>query len=137
MQQQIQQQVQQPECRFCRTRPGRALIRGEHCFAGWDRHPVNPGHMLVIPYRHFPTYFDAPPEVKREMWEMVDRARAIIEREHHPDGYNIGVNVGEDAGQSIMHLHIHIIPRYKGDVENPKGGIRGVVPARQHYKLIP
>lgn len=124
------------DCRFCNPRPGRELIKGTHCFAGWDRHPVNPGHMLVIPYRHFESYFEATSEERLELWELVDQAKTVIDEKHSPDGYNIGINIGEHAGQSIMHLHIHIIPRYKGDVENPKGGVRGVIPARQKYQMI-
>ena len=93
--------------------------------------------MLVIPYRHFESYFEATAEEKQELWDLVDQAKAVIDKEHNPDGYNIGINIGQHAGQSIMHLHIHIIPRYKGDVENPKGGVRGVIPARQKYQLIP
>lgn len=92
--------------------------------------------MLVIPYRHFESYFQATNEEKLELWDLVDKAKAVIDKEHNPDGYNIGINIGEYAGQSIMHLHIHIIPRYKGDVENPKGGVRGVIPARQKYQMI-
>ncbi len=128
--------MDQPACRFCRPRSSdNTLIRGEYASAHWDRHPVNPGHTLVIPYRHFSSYFDATAEEKREIWELVDRAREIIDREHQPDGYNVGINIGEHAGQSIMHLHVHIIPRYKGDVENPKGGVRSVIPARQKYVI--
>ncbi len=112
------------------------MIRGQHGFASWDRYPVNPGHVLVIPYGHYPTYFDAPPEVKRELWELVDQAKEIVDQKYQPDGYNIGINIGTHAGQSIMHLHIHVIPRYQGDVKNPKGGVRGVIPARQHYQLV-
>ena len=113
------------------------MIRGKLAFVRWDRHPANPGHALVIPYRHVPAYFDATDEEKREIWQLVDEAREVIDREHSPDGYNIGINVGEIAGQSIMHLHVHIIPRYRGDVEDPKGGVRGVIPERKRYELIP
>jgi len=129
--------MSQQDCRFCNPRPGRELIKGSHGFAAWDRHPANPGHMLVIPYRHFASYFETTLEEKQALWDLVDQAKAIIDKEHSPDGYNIGINIGEHAGQSIMHLHIHIIPRYKGDVENPKGGVRGVIPDRQKYQLNP
>ncbi len=132
-------QAEQPteECRFCRANPNEPAIKGELCFARWDRHPANPGHMLVVPYRHFSDYFDATEAERREIWDVVQQARDLIVREHNPDGFNVGINIGRHAGQSIMHLHVHIIPRYEGDVENPKGGVRGVIPQRQKYKLIP
>ena len=109
------------------------LVQGELGFAAWDRYPVNEGHFLVIPYRHFSNYFDITAEEQGELWSLVSAGQAIVQEKYQPDGYNVGVNVGKWAGQSIMHLHIHVIPRYQGDVENPKGGIRGVIPSRQKY----
>ena len=109
------------------------MVEGELGFAAWDRHPVNPGHFLVIPHRHFASYFDINEAERHELWSLVEAGQKIVEEKHQPDGYNIGINVGHWAGQSIHHLHIHVIPRYEGDVENPKGGVRGVVPARRHY----
>ncbi len=126
------------ECRFCRpTASRRIMIEGRYGFAAWDRHPVNEGHFLVIPYRHFPDYFEISDEEREELWLLVAQGKAIADEKYHPDGYNIGINVGESAGQSIPHLHIHVIPRYKGDVENPKGGVRGVVPERRLYTFQP
>ena len=113
------------------------MIKGEHGFVAWDRHPVNEGHFLVIPYRHFANYFDINEAERNELWALVGEGQKIAEKKYNPDGYNIGINVGTWAGQSIHHLHIHIIPRYKGDVENPKGGVRGVVPHKKHYELLP
>ena len=109
------------------------MIDGKLGFASWDRHPVNDGHFLVIPYRHFANYFDITEEERNELWGLVAEGQKVVEAKFQPDGYNVGINVGHYAGQSIHHLHIHVIPRYKGDVENPKGGVRGVVPARRHY----
>jgi len=124
------------ECRFCNASPNRRiLIEGKYGFAALDRHPVNDGHFLVIPYRHFPSYFDISDEECEELWSLVAEGKKLIDEKHSPDGYNIGINVGESAGQSVPHLHIHVIPRYKGDVENPKGGVRGVVPDRKLYTL--
>ncbi len=124
--------TEQP-CRFCNPSPERSLIKGELCFAAWDRHPVNQGHILVIPYRHVPGYFDITEEERNEMWSLVHAGQSIVEEKYNPDGYNIGINVGQWAGQSIHHVHVHVIPRYQGDVENPKGGVRGVVPNKQKY----
>ena len=127
------------DCRFCVSKkPGRRLIAdSEHGFAAYDRHPVSEGHFLVIPYRHFASYFDINDEELIDLWGLVARGRKIVDESHHPDGYNIGINVGTAAGQSIHHLHIHVIPRYRGDVENPKGGVRGVIPDKKLYTLNP
>src|SRR5210317_1641201 len=122
------------ECRFSLTRPGRRImIEGKFGFAAWDRHPASPGHFLVIPYRHFSDYFDIRDEEREELWRLVAEGRKMADEKHDPDGYNIGINVGTWAGQSIPHLHIHVIPRYRGDVENPKGGVRGVIPKNKLY----
>ena len=122
--------------RFCTSKPGRQLIvESEFGFAAFDRHPASDGHFLVIPYRHFASYFDIQDDEREDLWTLVAKGKAIVDKEWSPDGYNIGINVGEAAGQSIHHLHIHVIPRYKGDVENPKGGVRGVIPERKLYSL--
>ena len=109
-------------------------ISGKLGYVSWDTYPANPGHILIIPYRHFPDYFDATQEERAELWELVSEAKAIIDEKFSPDGYNVGINVGQYGGQSIPHLHIHLIPRFAGDVENPKGGVRGVIPHRQKYQ---
>ena len=130
--------VQEEECRFCLTKPSRRImIKGQYGFAAWDRHPASEGHFLVIPYRHFASYFDIKDEEREELWNLVAQGREMCEQKYHPDGYNIGINIGEAAGQSIHHLHIHVIPRYKGDVENPKGGVRGVIPQNKLYTFKP
>lgn len=126
--------VQEEECRFCVRKSGRRImLEGEYGFAAWDRHPASEGHFLVIPYRHFASYFDISNAEREELWSLVAQGRDMCEEKYHPDGYNIGINVGPAAGQSIAHLHIHVIPRYKGDVENPKGGVRGVIPDKKLY----
>ncbi len=126
------------ECRFCITKPGRrVMIEGKYGFAAYDRHPASEGHFLVIPYRHFPNYFDINDDEREELWSLVARGKEMVDEKFHPDGYNIGINVGKWAGQSIPHLHIHVIPRYKGDVENPKGGVRGVIPDKKLYTFTP
>lgn len=130
--------VQEEECRFCLTKSSRRImIEGRYGFAAWDRHPASEGHFLVIPYRHFASYFDINDEEREELWSLVTQGREMCEEKYHPDGYNIGINVGVAAGQSIHHLHIHVIPRYKGDVEDPKGGVRGVIPQNKLYAFKP
>jgi diadenosine tetraphosphate (Ap4A) HIT family hydrolase len=126
------------ECRFCISKPGRrTMIRGQYGFAAWDRHPASDGHFLVIPYRHFASYFDIEDDEREELWSLVSKGKEMVEEKFHPDGYNIGINVGKWAGQTIPHLHIHVIPRYRGDVENPKGGVRGVIPDKKLYTFVP
>ena len=118
-------------CIFCNLPKERIILENELAYAIYDGFPVSPGHMLVIPKRHFQSYFDANHEEKLNVMELIDGAKQIIEEKNRPDGYNIGINIGETAGQSVMHLHVHIIPRYKGDVENPRGGVRGVIPHKK------
>lgn len=126
------------ECRFCTSKPGRRLLlEGKYGFAAYDRHPASKGHFLVIPYRHFAEYFDIDDEERDELWSLVAEGKKIVDQEYSPDGYNIGINIGKWAGQSIPHLHIHVIPRYQGDVENPKGGVRGVIPDKKLYSFKP
>jgi len=125
-------------CRMCKSKSSpRLMFEGKYGFAVWDRHPVSAGHFLVVPHRHFSDYFDINDEEREELWLLVARGKAVADEKYHPDGYNIGINVGKWAGQSIPHLHIHVIPRYAGDVENPKGGVRGVVPERKLYTIHP
>ena len=109
------------------------VIENELAFAHYDSYPVNRGHCLIIPRRHVAEYFQATAEEKAAIWALVDEMKTIIDKEFSPDAYNIGVNIGEAAGQSVPHVHIHIIPRYKGDMEDPRGGVRGVIPHKQKY----
>lgn len=111
------------------------MLESEYGFAAYDMHPASEGHFLVIPRRHFASYFDINDEELVDLWGLVARGKKIVDETYHPDGYNIGINVGESAGQSIHHLHIHVIPRYKGDVKNPKGGVRGVIPVKKLYTM--
>jgi len=122
---------QHQNCPFCGE--PEIVIENELVFAHYDSYPVNAGHCLIIPRRHVAEYFQATAEEKTAIWALVDEMKVIIDEEYKPDGYNIGVNIGGAAGQSVPHIHIHMIPRYRGDVENPKGGVRGVIPHRQNY----
>lgn len=99
----------------------------------WDSFPLNQGHALVIPRRHAADYFALSQEEKQGIWRLVDAARERIDRDFRPQGFNIGINVGAAAGQTIFHVHVHVIPRYTGDVEDPRGGVRWVIRARAPY----
>jgi diadenosine tetraphosphate (Ap4A) HIT family hydrolase len=120
-------------CPFCTPSPDDVIIDHELAYALYDRYPVNPGHVLVIPWRHVAGWFEATDQEQQALLAVLDRVKDLLDERYHPDGYNIGINVGEAAGQTVMHLHIHVIPRYKGDVGDPRGGVRGVIPEKQGY----
>ncbi|WP_437960496.1 DEAD/DEAH box helicase family protein [Sorangium sp. So ce119] len=102
-------------------------------FALRDRFPVSPGHALVVPRRLVSTWFDATAEERAAIFELVDAVKRQLDAELQPDGYNIGINAGEAAGQTVMHLHVHVIPRFRGDVDDPRGGVRHVIPGKGNY----
>lgn len=103
-------------------------------FAIRDRHPVTEGHSLVITRRVVPTWFDATAEEQAALMALVNEVkRGLDALTPRPDGYNIGINVGAAAGQTVMHLHVHVIPRYRGDVPDPRGGVRHVIPSKGNY----
>lgn len=126
--------MNEKECIFCNLYPNREIIaQNDLALAFFDAFPVNPGHALIIPKRHVADYFDLTEDEVAAMQALLREVKAIVEKRFNPDGYNIGVNVNAAAGQSVFHVHMHLIPRYKGDVENPKGGVRGVIPSKQKY----
>ena len=110
------------------------VLHNDLCYARWDKHPVSKGHLLVIPYREFASYFDATAEEKQALWALVDEARKFLDTKFQPAGYNVGINIGPAAGQTVMHMHIHVIPRYLRDMADPEGGVRGVIPEKQKYR---
>ena len=118
---------------FSNIKPNRILYKGKHFFLIKDGFPVSPGHILIISNKEKLDYFELDPNERNELTELIQKAKEIIENEYKPDGYNIGMNCGEVAGQSVMHFHCHVIPRYKGDMENPKGGIRHCVEGKGNY----
>jgi len=121
-------------CPFCEF--GRAqepVARRGTFFAKYDKYPVSSGHMLLIPYRHVETIFELDEYEWADLFSLLLEVRDILQDRFKPDGLNIGVNVGVAAGQTISHLHVHIIPRYHGDIENPTGGVRGVIPNKADY----
>lgn len=120
-------------CPFCPPRAHHILIGRPLAFVARDSYPLTKGHALVIPRRHVATFFETTTEERRAMLELLDEAKALLDREHQPDGYNIGINNGPAAGQTVMHVHLHLIPRYLGDVDDPRGGIRMIFPERARY----
>lgn len=123
----------QKQCIFCNLASERIIAENELCHAIRDGFPVSEGHTLIIPKRHVADYFDLTSDEIAAMQTMMKESKCQLDNTLHPDGYNIGVNVNAAAGQTVFHVHMHLIPRYIGDVENPKGGVRGVIPGKQKY----
>jgi diadenosine tetraphosphate (Ap4A) HIT family hydrolase len=120
-------------CPFCSPPADVIVAKNRFCYARWDRYPVSKGHMLVIPFRHVEDFFDLAGEEKYAILELLGDCKQVIEKTEKPAGYNIGFNVGAAAGQTVMHCHCHVIPRYRGDTDNPRGGVRGVIPRKREY----
>lgn len=118
-------------CPFCDWTA--CVLENELAYARYDLHPVNPGHLLLIPKRHYPDFFMSRRKELDDILDLVWKGRALLDELHRPDGYNIGVNCGFVSGQTVPHLHVHLIPRYQGDMEDPTGGVRGVIPHKQRY----
>jgi len=121
------------KCIFCNPDEENIVLRNNHGYARYDGYPVSPGHLLVIPYRHVSSLFELTDKEVQGLWSLVKAGKEFLDEKYHPEGFNVGVNVGEAAGQSVFHVHIHLIPRYHGDIEDPKGGVRGVIPGRREY----
>jgi diadenosine tetraphosphate (Ap4A) HIT family hydrolase len=109
------------------------IYTGKNFFIIKDRFPVSPGHCLIITKDPKTDYFHLSENERSELLLLINKAKEIIEEEHKPDGYNIGMNCGEAAGQTVMHFHCHVIPRYKGDMKNPRGGIRHCIEGKGYY----
>lgn len=120
-------------CPFCEPVSGRVFYNNSSILCLWDGYPVSDGHALVIPKRHIATWFEASFDEQASLFKGIELARQEILRHYEPDGFNIGINVGEAAGQTVPHLHIHVIPRYLGDVFDPRGGVRHVIPGKANY----
>ena len=130
---QLQRKVEQ-ECPFCNPDTDSELIvESATAYALYDKFPVNDGHALIIPKRHCADYFELSFREQSACTFMLNKVKQIVQKRFNPDGFNVGININEVAGQSISHVHIHLIPRYKGDVEDPFGGVRGVVPGKRRY----
>lgn len=127
----------EPACPFCTLPDEQCVLVTPLVRAFPDRFPVSPGHTLIAPRQHVRDWFSASPEEQAALWSAIDAVREAIERKHAPDGYNLGINVGTAAGQTVPHLHLHVIPRYDGDVPDPRGGVRYVIPDKANYLAGP
>jgi diadenosine tetraphosphate (Ap4A) HIT family hydrolase len=123
----------QPACPFCSIASDKIIGANAHAYAIHDTTPVAQGHVLVIPRRHAASYFDLSSEEQIACWNLVNKMHDLIKGTLKPDGFNVGINVNAAAGQTLWHVHIHLIPRYQGDVETPRGGVRAVIPSKQNY----
>lgn len=120
------------ECPFC-TMDEKFIGENEHCFAVYDQYPVSEGHALIISKRHVTDYFELNQEEKTNCFELLDEVKAGLDEKYEPDGWNIGINCGSVAGQTVFHFHCHLIPRYKGDMEDPSGGVRHSIEGKGYY----
>lgn len=121
------------ECPFCRLEDRACVLESELSCVIRDAYPVNVGHLLIIPKRHVSNFFDLRPNEVADLMSLLWQAKEELANEYHPDGFNVGVNIDAAAGQTIPHVHIHLIPRYSGDLEDPTGGVRGVIPWKMKY----
>lgn len=121
-------------CPFCELVEREIVAANDLAMAFRDKYPVSEGHTLVVPRRHVGSWFDATEAERAAMIVLADRVKQVLDAQLAPAGYNLGVNVGPAAGQTVMHLHLHIIPRFAGDVDDPTGGVRHVIPGKGNYR---
>jgi diadenosine tetraphosphate (Ap4A) HIT family hydrolase len=122
------------ECPFCERVWGAALlVEGDMAVAFADGYPLTSGHTLVVPRRHCEDLFSLTATEQQAVWSLVADVHALLARRHRPDGFNVGLNLGAAAGQTVDHAHVHVIPRYEGDVPDPRGGVRWIIPERAAY----
>ena len=122
-----------PDCPFCTLTHRHIVAANELAAAVRDEFPVSPGHTLIVPRRHAASFFTITTEERNAMLSLLDAAKAVLDEEFDPDGYNIGINDGAAAGQTVAHLHLHLIPRYEGDRPDPRGGVRWILPEKAKY----
>jgi diadenosine tetraphosphate (Ap4A) HIT family hydrolase len=126
-------EMEPQRCPFCHLENSRIVLQNDAAVALLDAFPVAEGHMLVVPRRHVASLFDVPDEEQAAIWRLVAEVRQKLAAELNPDGFTIGVNDGPAAGQTVLHAHVHVIPRRAGDVTDPRGGVRWVLPAKAPY----
>ena len=119
------------DCPFCDVHE--PVISNRLAYVTYDSYPVSNGHLLIIPVRHVADYFDMTPAEQTAVMELVGQGKALLDQKLKPDGYNVGINSGSAAGQTVMHAHVHLIPRYRGDTDDPRGGVRAVIAEKQKY----
>jgi diadenosine tetraphosphate (Ap4A) HIT family hydrolase len=122
------------DCPFCHLSSDRILDSNAYAVAVSDGFPVSPGHTLIIPRRHNASFFELEPDEITAVYELLCRMKARLDDRLKPAGYNIGINIGEAAGQTVEHVHVHLIPRFVGDVIEPQGGVRNVIPGKGPYE---
>ena len=120
-------------CAFCTLPSARVIDENATTIAVRDAYPVSPGHTLLIPKRHTGSFFGLSEQERSDLFSMLDRAKLLLDEEFQPQGYNIGINDGAAAGQTVPHLHVHLIPRFDGDLPDPRGGVRWVIPDKAKY----
>lgn len=120
-------------CPFCQLRDDQCVVVTPHIRAFRDQFPVSKGHTLIIPQRHVASIFDLHDDELQSIWSAVAQVRQQLQQEFKPDAFNIGVNDGAAAGQTVLHAHVHVIPRYAGDVPDPRGGVRWIIPSKADY----
>ena len=120
-------------CAFCTLPSARVIDENATSIVIRDGYPVSPGHTLLIPKRHTGSFFDLSEQERSDLLTLLDRAKLALDEELHPQGYNIGINDGAAAGQTVPHLHIHLIPRFEGDLPDPRGGVRWVIADKAKY----
>ncbi|MDF2945352.1 MAG: phosphorylase [Bacillales bacterium] len=119
-------------CVFCEGK-FTVVLENNLAVGFYDKYPVQKGHLLIIPKRHIKSYFDVSQDELSDIHKLILEGKKIIDTKFSPDGYNVGVNIGEFGGQTVPHLHFHLIPRYKGDIDDPRGGIRKMIPNLVQY----
>lgn len=120
-------------CPFCALPTSRIVLAHDLAVVIRDAFPVSSGHTLIIPRRHIGSFFDVTDDERKAMLQLLDAAKVGLDDEFHPGGYNVGINDGQAAGQTVLHLHIHLIPRYISDKEDPRGGVRWIFPEKADY----
>jgi diadenosine tetraphosphate (Ap4A) HIT family hydrolase len=120
-------------CPFCPAKDREIIASHALAVAVTDSFPLTKGHSLIVPRRHVASFFELTTDERLAMIGLLDEAKAVLDRQHAPDGYNIGINDGAAAGQTVMHVHLHLIPRYRGDADDPRGGVRWIFPQKAEY----
>ena len=128
--------MQSEYCLFCdknNKEKHNIILENDLFYSRWDNFPVSSGHAEIVPKKHIVSFFELTKDDILQLYDLIIKTKKIISEKYNSDGYNIGLNEGNAAGQTINHLHIHIIPRYKNDIKNPRGGIRNIIPDKGNY----
>ena len=124
-------------CPFCSLPSERIIDQNDHGLVVRDGYPISKGHTLIIPKWHSGSFFDFTESERLDLLLLLDKAKTALDNEFNPNGFNIGINDGPAAGQTVPHLHIHLIPRYNGDITDPRGGVRWIIPEKADYWTKP